>query len=169
MKKLLLLTTMIIFGLNVNAQTKFGVMAGYTNITAKAKFGGMTVSQSESGFFVGALVDAAVSDKFHVQPELLYTNASSTNFLYIPILAKFLVSDEFSILAGPQANIILDDTIEGFNSFGLDLTFGGSYKISNNFFLEGRYGFELTNRVNEGGSEIKGHYNTLHVGVGYMF
>lgn len=170
MKKIFLFAAVVVFGWSsINAQSSFGVMAGYTNITAKAKMSGVSVSQSESGFFIGGVADFTVSNKFHVQPEVLYANASETNFLYIPILAKYMVSEEFGILAGPQANIILEDTMDGFNSFGIDLTFGGNYKVTKNFFLEARYGFELTNRISEGGSDLKGSYNTLHVGVGYMF
>lgn len=159
-----------VFGLsNVNAQSQFGVMAGYTNITAKAKAQGLSLSQSESGFFIGGVADFTISEKFHIQPEVLYANASEMNFLYIPVLAKYMVSTDFSVLAGPQANLVLDDMQEGFNSFGIDLTFGANYKITENFFLEGRYGFEITNRVTDGGSDLKGSYNTLHIGVGYMF
>lgn len=39
-----------------------------------------------------------------------------------------MVSDKFGILAGPQANFLLDEVETGANSFGLDLTFGGNYK-----------------------------------------
>lgn len=170
MKKLFLVAAVAVFGLsNVNAQSQFGVMAGYTNITEKAKFGSESASHGESGFFVGGLADFTISEQFHIQPEVLYANASDVNFLYIPILAKYMVSEEFGILAGPQANLILEDTPEGFNSFGIDLTFGANYKINQNFFAEARYGIELTNRISDGGSDFKGTYNTLHIGVGYMF
>lgn len=144
-------------------------MAGYTNITAKAKMSGFSLSQSESGFFVGGVADFTISENFHIQPEILYANASEANFLFIPVLAKYMVTDKIGILAGPQANLVLEEMEEGFNSFGIDLTFGANYKITENFFIEGRYGFEITNRVSDGGSDVKGTYNTLHIGVGYMF
>lgn len=170
MKKLLLCAAIAVFGLaNMNAQSQFGVMAGYTNITAKAKYSGMSISNSESGFFIGGVADFTISEQFHIQPEVLYANASEANFLYVPVLAKYMVADGVGILAGPQANFILEDVAEGYNSFGIDLTFGANYKITNNFFAEARYGFEITNRVSEGGSDVKGNYNTLHIGIGYMF
>lgn len=172
MKKILLVVAIPVFTMsNINAQSKFGVMAGYANITAKAKYEGISATQSESGFFIGGVVDFTISEQFHIQPEVLYANASEANFLYIPVLAKYMVSDKFGILAGPQANFLLDEVETGANSFGLDLTFGGNYKINENFFLEARYGFELTNRISGPieGFNIKGGYNTLHIGVGYMF
>ncbi len=166
----MLMAAFAAFGLaNVNAQSQFGVMAGYANISEKASYDGVSASQAESGFFVGVVGDFTVSEKFHIQPEVLYANVSESNFLYIPVLVKYMVSEEFGILAGPQANLILEDMPSGVNSLGVDLTFGGNYKITQNFFLEARYGFELTNRVNDSSLGVKGRFNTLHVGVGYMF
>lgn len=167
----MIMAAIAVFGLaNVNAQSKFGVMAGYTNITAKVSYEGISASDSQSGFFIGALADFTVSEKFHVQPELLYANASDTNFLYLPVLAKYMVSEEFGILVGPQANFILED-VGDVNSFGLDLTFGANYQITENFFAEARYGFEVTNRVSNvsDADGAKYRFNTLQIGVGYMF
>ena len=169
MKKLILCAAIAAFGLsNVNAQSQFGVMAGYANITEKISLDGDSVSGSESGFFIGGLVDITVSEKFHVQPEVLYTNASDLSFLYIPVLAKYMVSEEFSILVGPQANLILEEVADGYNSFGVDLTFGTAYNFAENFFAEARYGFEITNRISDGG-DLKDRFNTLHIGIGYKF
>ncbi|RXJ51383.1 outer membrane beta-barrel protein [Gelidibacter gilvus] len=174
MKKLMLMAAFAVFGLsNVTAQSQFGVMAGYTNISAKVSAQGSSVSGDESGFFVGGVADFGISEKFHIQPEVLYAKANEASFLYIPILAKFMVSDAFGILAGPQGNLSLEEKTNGVNSFGIDLTFGANYKITQNFFLEARYGFEVTNRIANSaefeGSGIKGKVNTLQVGLGYMF
>ena len=170
MKKILI-TLIVVFGLsNVNAQdSKFGVTAGYTNITERAKFEGVSVSSSESGFYIGALVDITVSEKFHVEPKILYANASDTGFLYIPVLAKYYVAEKFNIQAGPQANFVLDEVAEGFNSFGLDLSFGLGYEINEHFFLDARYSFELTNRYNDNDFAVSDKVNTLNVGFGYKF
>ncbi|OBX26963.1 OmpW family protein [Gelidibacter algens] len=160
---------------NVNAQSQFGVMAGYTNITAKVSFEGNSISGDESGFFIGGVADFEISDKFHIQPEVLYASANDVSFLYIPVLAKYMVSEEFGILVGPQGNLSLEEAEDGVNSFGIDLTFGANYKITQNFFLEARYGFEITNRYSKSGDfdldggDLKGTINTLHIGVGYMF
>jgi opacity protein-like surface antigen len=95
MKKLLFIAVLAIFGMfNAQAQdAKFGAKVGYTNITAKADFGEESVSVSESGFYVGALVDFTVNESFHVQPEINYANVEETNFLYIPVLAKYYISN----------------------------------------------------------------------------
>ncbi|MGB7842502.1 MAG: porin family protein [Salinimicrobium sp.] len=171
MKKILLLILMVSFATGVHAQQAgFGVKAGYANITAKAKYQGVTASASESGFYVGILKEIPLGDSFILQPELLYANAAETGFLYLPIMAKYNVSPQFSLQAGPQANFVLDSAPEE-NKFGLDIAFGAGFNIDSHFFIDARYGLEVTNRMGEeyDGYDIKGSYNTLMVGVGYKF
>ena len=173
MKKLLFIALVAICGaFSVNAQTaKFGVKAGYTNITEKIKFDGGSISGSDSGFYVGGLVDITLDESFHIQPELIYSNAADVSFLYVPLLAKYYISDSgFQLMAGPQANFVLDQAPEGYNGFGLDLTFGVAYDIDEHFFIDVRYSFELTNRLKDGGEvDVTDKFQTLFVGLGYKF
>ena len=173
MKKILFIALVAICGaFTVNAQTaKFGLKAGYVNISAKEKYQDVSASISESGFYLGALADITMSESFHIQPEVNYANAEETSFLYIPVLAKYYISDSgFQVMAGPQANIVLEEAMEGINNFGLDLTFGVAYDIDEHFFVEARYSFELTNRIKDGGEyDVSGRFNTLFVGIGYKF
>lgn len=173
MKKFFFSAAVVLFAVvATNAQdNSFGLKAGYTHLTAKVDFMGMSASASDDGFFVGATSEFGVSSVFAIQPEVLYANVQDYGYLYVPIMAKYYVAPKFSLQAGPQMNFSLD-TEEGENSFGLDAAFGAGYKITDNFFVDARYGLELTNRVSESDSEfgdIKGKYNTLMIGVGYMF
>lgn len=95
MKKLMLMAAFAVFGLtNVNAQeTSFGVKAGVDFASNKVKFDGYSASGSETGFYVGAFAEIGVSEKFAVQPELLYVAVSDLNQIALPIMAKFMVSD----------------------------------------------------------------------------
>ncbi|WP_435136517.1 porin family protein [Formosa sp. A9] len=173
MKKLLFFAAFTVAGLmSMNAQnTTFGITAGYTNIKAKTSYEGQSYSESISGFHVGALVDFGLNENFHIQPEVIYANAEEMNFLYIPVLAKYYISNSgFQLLAGPQVNIVLDELIDGLNNVGLDLTFGAAYDINEHFFIDARYSFELTNRFEDGADyDVSGKYNTLFAGVGYKF
>ncbi|MEZ4802750.1 MAG: outer membrane beta-barrel protein [Gelidibacter sp.] len=170
MKKILVIAIIALSALTTSKaqDTKFGLVAGFLSISERAKAEDIAVSSSESGFYVGGLVDIQISEKFHVQPEVLYANVAETGFLYFPVLAKFYVADKFSLLAGPQASLFLDEVPEDFNSFGLDLTFGAVYDINEHFFVEARYGLEITNRYN-GSLDITDRLNSLNVGLGYKF
>ncbi|WP_121666648.1 porin family protein [Mesonia aquimarina] len=172
MKKLFLTAVVVAMGVfTAQSQTvDFGVKAGFLNVQAEIETPDGDVSNSEAGFLIGGLVDIGVSENFHVQPELLYGNAGEGSALFIPILAKYYIADSgFAILAGPQGTLDLEEAVEGVNTFGIDATFGASYDITENFFIDARYSFELTNRFKDGGDDFKGHINSLQIGVGYKF
>ncbi len=124
----------------------------------------------------GILLDIGVINKLHIQPEVLYVNADETNFLYVPVLVKYYVAPKFNLQGGSQANFVLDETFDEFNTFGLDLTFGAGFDITKSFFVEARYSFEVTNRVDQALAfgdilvdNITSRFNSLTVGIGYKF
>ena len=80
MKKLLLLVAGIFISSSAVAQVDFGVTAGYMNMTAKASYMDVSNSQSESGYFLGAMADISISESFHVQPGVSYANVNSYYF-----------------------------------------------------------------------------------------
>ena len=172
MKKFFLAAAVVLFSVvAAQAQSSLGVKAGYAHLTAKVDFMGMSASASESGFFLGLTSEFAISPTFAIQPELLYAKAGETGQLYVPVMGKLYVTPEFSLQAGPQMNFSLQSE-DGINSFGLDAAFGAGYKITSDFFIDARYGLELTNRVTESDTEfgdLKGRYNTLMIGIGYLF
>lgn len=171
MKKQLLFALAAVFAVVGATAQEIGVKAGYILVTAEADVEGFSASTDGSGFFFGVTGELPISETFSVQPEALYANAEDTGFLYIPVMAKYYVTPEFSIQAGPQVNWLLDaDDLE--NEFGLDIAFGLEYKIVENFFIDARYGFEVTNRLSDedfDGMDVKGRYNALMIGVGYRF
>ena len=160
MKKVLVVA-LVLIGFSMNAQEGFFAKAGLSNVTAKVDVFDESVSDSEMGFFVGVGYNFEVSDDFDVEPSLLYSLVNDLNSLYIPIMAKYEVADEFTIQAGPQINYLLEDMTQG--EFGLDLAFGVGYNFSEQFFADARYGIEVSRDI-EGFS-----LNTLQIGVGYRF
>ena len=168
MKKLMLVAVLAMFAFNVNAQD-FGLTAGF----ASNSFDG---SDSASGFSVGAFVDFEISESFSIQPELAYTGTSesdaSYNLFNINAMAKYNVSEDFSILAGPQFGFASGDVPDAldaafgddFSSLNLQLAVGVSYEFVENFFAQARYGFQLNEHVDGFGA-----VNTLNIGVGYKF
>ena len=92
-----------------SSDMKFGVKAGYLSSNFTGDFDG---GDARSSFYIGGLVDFAVSEKFHVQPELLYSMEGSgeteenLDFIRIPVLAKYYVADSFSLQAGPQFGFV---------------------------------------------------------------
>ena len=80
MKKVLLLFIAIVaVGVTANAQ-QFGVKAGvnFSNININSQ-GVSASADGRTSFYVGGLVDFTISDKLHIQPEVLYSAEGSKN------------------------------------------------------------------------------------------
>lgn len=170
MKKLFFAAAAVMaFGAANAQEMKFGVKAGVQN----TNFTGDMDSDAQTSFYVGGLVDLTVSEKFHVQPELLYSmegaDKASVSYLRIPIMAKYFVADAFSIQAGPSIafKVAADDTVDdGIKSMDFGLGLGLGYDITENIFVDARYNLGLAN-ISEGAGDTK---NTgIQVGVGYRF
>jgi opacity protein-like surface antigen len=120
------------------------------------KFAGTTTSASETGFFVGGFANIGVSEQFSVQPEVLYVAIKDFNFLSVPILAKYSVSKEFGILAGPSLNYLLDAEED---EFKLNIDFGASYDVTEEIEVNAKYSLGM------GDVSISG----IFIGAGYKF
>lgn len=201
MKKLFLFSLATLFAMTMtHAQEpiRFGVTGGLLNTNVDFKTGNSLLnligvekfaSINNTGFYVGALVDIAATEKFHVQPELTYGKSEDLSFVYLPIMAKYYVADKFHVQAGPQLNFSsnLDDikrTIRdaeellGTNgdvddvlrTVGVDLGLGAGFDVTENLTIQARYSFELSDRYSGpagGVLDIKG--SALQVGIAFMF
>ncbi len=163
MKKLILsIVALAAFGVASAQDMKFGVKGGLDMVSVKAPGG----STSLTGFFVGGFAEFAIADKMVLQPGLNYHTASKSeagvtakwNFLSIPVLLKYTVADKINLLAGPSLYYSLESDDTDKTRFNLDL--GGSYDITENFFVEPRYSIGLT------GDAKVSHFL---IGVGYKF
>jgi hypothetical protein len=173
MKKIILSAVAVFaFGF-ANAQSsdmKFGVKAGYTSSTFTGDFEG----DGTTGFYVGGLVDFAVSESFHVQPELLYSmegaKDSKLNYLRIPIMAKYYVMQGLSLQAGPELGFVAGGDSEikdGVKSMDYGLGIGAGYELASGLMFDARYNLGMANIVKEG--EGKLGTASINIGLGYRF
>ncbi|WP_282136057.1 porin family protein [Seonamhaeicola maritimus] len=169
MKKLLLVVALAMFGFTMHAQESiFGVKAGVDAASVRLEAEGENVSTSETGFYIGAFVDIEISESFSFQPELLYVSVDELDFIALPLLAKFPVSEEFNILAGPSLGFLLD-TAEGEKSFNFGLEAGAAYDITEQFFVEARYSLGLANLIEDAPSGYSVKLSGFFAGLGYRF
>lgn len=171
MKKLILsFFAVIAFG-TLNAQDmKFGVKAGanFSNLTGDVDADGRT------GFYFGGLVDFAISEKFHVQPEVLYSmegaKDAELDFVRIPIMAKYYVMDGLNLQAGPLLGFKVggeEFTDEATKSIDFGLGLGGAYEMSMGVFVDLRYNIGLSNISDVDGFDAG--TSAFQVGLGYRF
>lgn len=101
-------------GLTANAQeVNFGAKAGvnFANVSGEDVEDNIT----RTSFNVGAVVEFEISDKFSIQPELIYSAQGAKleeesdvdltlklDYLNVPVIAKFYAAESFSLEFGPQ-------------------------------------------------------------------
>ncbi|WP_165730483.1 porin family protein [Polaribacter sp. 20A6] len=174
MKKLLVIAALAFAGLgSVKAQeVSYGVTAGFHQLSLKVSVvEDFTLSTDASGFYVGFFGEFKIDEKFNIQPEIhfasTYKDGDSSNQLIVPVMAKYYVSEEFNVQAGPQFDYILDSDTTGVNKFGLGLGFGAGYDFSDKVFASARYSVGLTNRLEDAPSGNSIKFSTFQIGIGY--
>ena len=152
-----------------SSDMKFGVKAGLNN----SNYTGDADTDAATSFYVGGLVDFAVSEKFHVQPELLYSvegaDEDSMTFLRLPIMAKYYVAEGFSLQAGPQFGFVAGGGLVKDFTKSLDygLAVGAGYELESGLFFDARYNLGLANISDVDGADAG--MSSINVGLGYRF
>ncbi|NHN25216.1 PorT family protein [Flavobacterium jejuense] len=189
MKKLLFAAVAVFaFGVSNAQEVKFGAKAGLnlSNFSGDAEG-----TSTKVGFQVGALAEIMISDKFAIQPELVYSSlgakssdegfdyTSHLNYLNIPVMAKYFVAEGFSLEAGPQIGFLLSakdkgdgedvDTKEYYNSTDFGMNVGAGYDVTENINLGLRYTFGLSNIAKDAPSGYKVGNSNIAFAVAYKF
>ncbi|HAT81089.1 MAG TPA: PorT family protein [Flavobacterium sp.] len=180
MKKSILITTLLLLlSLHIQAQlVKFGAKAGlnYANIT-----GAEIQTDAITSYHAGLVAEIKVIDKFAIQPELLYTTQGASyenagvefknelGYIALPVMAKIYLSKSFSLELGPQASFLLSEkknfVAKDSNTFDFSVAGGLGFKITENFFIQGRYVLGLT----EVSTDAESKNSVVQVSAGIMF
>jgi hypothetical protein len=142
MKKIILTSLLVLaFGFTNAQNAKFGIKGGLNVANQSNPGGGELVgvdinTSSLIGFHIGGFVEIKISDKFSVQPELLYSAqggklnsvilaretgdpneipqllnievVNNLSYINIPVMFKYYVIEKFSLELGPQLGILVD-------------------------------------------------------------
>jgi len=195
---------------SVNAQdVKIGAKVGLNlaSITGDGDVYGED-SDTKIGFNQGLFAEISLSDKFIFQPELLFSTQGNVykqgsfddlikitielDYLNIPLLIKYAVSDKFALEFGPQLGFLLSantdvegilfdnetisvrqDVKDSFKSIDLGLNFGISIDVSEKVMIGARYNLGLSNISDEEDIGIEEDINVKNslfsMFVGYRF
>lgn len=189
MKKLLLLAAIAVFGMtSANAQDGigFGVKLG-VNVASLGgdSYGVGSSLGSRTSFHVGGLAEIPLSEKFALQPELLYSSEGSDwsignsdalklDYIRVPILAKYYIIEGLSAEAGPVLGVLIsadsdgNDVKDNFNTFDAGIGVGASYRLDMGVFFSLRYNKGLMN-VNDTDADFSNQSNVFQVSAGYRF
>ncbi|MUP45460.1 hypothetical protein E0K83_06840 [Gramella sp. BOM4] len=190
-KKLTLLAIFAMCSLYVQAQenesndkpSKFGFTAGYIQSELNSEYINKTdqpipfstVPIGGEGLFLGVTFDAEIAKDLGVSSEFLwaFTYNGAHHWRLNTLLKYRLFSSKFHLLAGPEIKMIDSDAPNNDhgNRFGLNVTGGLEYDISNRYSVYFKYSEELTNRYNGGVLEddYKGSYSGFRLGLKFKF
>ena len=206
MRKLVLSAAAAVLGImgvdaqNANTEAlQLGVRAGYNLSNLSGDLADEIDTKSLSGFHIGLFTEFPVAPRFSIQPEVMYSTQGAkfeglgseatlrTQYLNVPVLAKFYVAEGFNLQAGPQIGFLTgaeyqmdgaDDIDVSDNMKGTDfgLLFGAGYKVAQGVTIDARYNMGLSNTLDEDanfdegvGTDQEWKNGVFQVGIGYQF
>ena len=184
MKKLLILvaftfTTSAIFAQGVDLGLKVGV--NFANLTDASNLEGRT------GFVFGAFAGGKLGDKLGIQADLLYSQQGAEfdgdkidlNYVNVPVVLKYFLTDQIHVHAGPQFGFVVDDNITNvFNNiaeaenFDLSGIIGVGVDLPMGIRLDGRYNFGLSDVISSDDKTViasGGKNSVVTLSLGYSF
>ena len=193
MKKLVTIGFMVLaIGIAQGQEVKFGVKGGLNLMKISNN---QLSGNNKVGFHIGGLVEFKLSDKFAIQPELLYSTKGTkqdfygiqliTNLSYIdlPIMAKFFVTKGLSIEAGPQIGYLVSEKgisnselviyqAGNYNKMDYGLNLGAGYVLENSLLFQVRYYLglaDISKIYPYSNTNIIDHNKGFQLSVGYQF
>jgi hypothetical protein len=176
MKKLFVLTLLLIGGFSAQSQLRIGLKAGANFSDLEGNFD----TSMRTGFHFGGVLEIKAGQNFSIQPEVLYSMQGAKvtaaglkdidyNYITVPVLAKYyIVTDVFSIEAGPQFAFLVDDNISNTfktQSFDFGAVGGIGLNITKSFFAQAHYVVGLTDTSTN--ADIKNR--VIQLSLGYNF
>lgn len=168
---------------------KFGVKAG-GNLASISE----DDTKSKFGFYAGAYMNAPLTAKLSIQPEVLYSLQGAkadysgidaklnTGYINVPVMLQYALAEGFSVEAGPQFGFLTSakmkatvsgqsgevDVKDDMNSFDFGIGVGAAYNITPKLNINARYVAGITDMVKDNpGSAVRN--NVFQFGLGYTF
>lgn len=143
---------------------------------------------SKLGLHAGLLGHIHITDRFAIQPEVMYSGQGARyqnfnsrlnlHYVNVPVLFQLMFGNGFRIHAGPQAGFLIKakfknddvslDYTDNYKTLDLGLSLGGSYlHTASGFGIDARYTHGLSN-INDSGSTRTSNRG-FQLGLFYLF
>lgn len=183
---------------NVAAQdVKFGVKAGADFATWGGKDVKNTDLNTSISYHVGGFAEVPLSKSFDLESGLYLSRkgfkadetllgvdldvTNTSTYLDLPVLAKYNVNRNYSLVLGPQISYLIDNkmtmklagekdsdkSVSGFNRFDLGAVAGMGYQFNNGVVVSANYDFGLISLDDV--SSSKTYNRVIKASVGYQF
>ena len=183
MKKLLVLVMALgMFGISQAQEFDLGLKAGvnFSQFQDAKNFD----SDSRTGLLAGAFVGVKFSDRFVIQPEILYSQQGSDSdfgdyhidYVNVPVIFKFyLIGDVLNVQAGPQFGFVANDDFPEFEaieeqveaeSFDMSAAVGAGLDLPFGLSVDARYNFGFTETIEN--TDAKNGVFSLALGYSFL-
>ncbi|WP_430409435.1 porin family protein [Kordia sp.] len=162
---------------DIDTQTRYGFKAGIN----LSNYNATNLDDIQDGFndtrigaVFGFLVDMHVTGKLRFQPEFLYSAQGSkekelrADYLQIPLMLKFELTNFLNIQAGPQVGFKVHEFEDSFKNFDYAVNAGIGLNILEDVSVEARYSLGLADMFDEQRApNIEGKNAVIQIGVTY--
>jgi len=158
-------------------------------------YGEDTEGSINAGLLVGGVLHFPVSDKFALQPELLFSQQGSqtkednvtvrfnNNYLLLPLMSKIYLNPNIAFEVGPQIGFLLTSrlaagesandfsvsTKDMFNTLDVALNAGLSYEWESNWVVGTRYSLGVTNVVKKSIEDVNSKNSVIQLSLARRF
>ncbi|MBT8321579.1 MAG: PorT family protein [Eudoraea sp.] len=197
MKKLIFLSLLAVLALSSCATTHYGFRGGLN--LANINGDDTDNLSTRSAIFFGGFGEFGVTDKFAIQPEVLFSQQGAEyedsesggefydgrfklDYINVPVLAKVYVADGFFFEAGPQVGILLsakdeydspisgeDDIKDFIKSTDFSGNVGLGYQLDMGLNFNARYNFGLSSFDDFEDVDENLKNGVISIGVGFRF
>lgn len=177
MKKTVLLLAFVMFSLYGFSQNAFyGVRAGYniSNLDFEPEVPAGVENAHRNGFAIGFFAEYKVSGDLSFAPEIQFSAEGAKeefiriDYIQLPLLLKYQLSESLSIGLGPQVGLKGHDYEDGQQNLAFSGLGGLEYKLSDEFFLDLRYSYGLTN-IFDDDTNLEAKNTNIQIGFGLKF
>ncbi len=175
-KTLLSLAFFICVFYSFSQDSKTGVRIGYniSNLDFDPEVPAGVENRHRNGFAIGFFGEYSLSKSLAIAPELQFSaegaqeEALRIDYIQIPVLFKYQISELIAIGLGPQASLKAHAHEDELQNLSFSALVGLEYMLSDTFFLDLRYAYGLTNIFDD---ELKlDAINTnIQIGLGVKF
>lgn len=177
MKKILLLLAFLmlsLYGFSQNAL--YGVRAGYniSNLDFEPEVPGGVDNMHRNGFAIGFFAEYNVSGDLSFAPEIQFSAEGAKeefiriDYIQVPLFLKYKVGQSLSLGLGPQVSLKGHDYEDGLQNLAFSGLAGLEYAISDEFFIDFRYSYGLTN-IFDDDTNLEAKNTNMQIGFGLKF
>ncbi|MCL5128070.1 porin family protein [Algibacter sp. L4_22] len=175
MKKIVLFTVFISLSFyGFSQDVKYGVRGGYNISNLDFDNPYAIENKHRNSMYFGAFATIGLNKTLSLMPEFQFSaegaNEEKINldYLQVPILVRFRISEKFHAGIGPQVGLKINKFEDGIRNFAYSGVAAVEYKINLMLFADVRYTYGFSNVFDEP-LGITARNRNIQLGVGYKF